>query len=78
MITLIKIFLGNVAGVVGDILALAVLVKRAIQQVFVYIFTGNGDTSRTSQYAGSVIVWEGGLLVIQIPLCPPLKKGVLF
>ncbi|HRG74873.1 MAG TPA: hypothetical protein PLX69_09960 [Leptospiraceae bacterium] len=109
MITLIRKFLENVAGIVGDIIfldwndqnifnakseglnslalsifrfggisALSVPATWAAQQNFVYIFISIGKISNISQYVGRVIVQEGGLLVIRIPLCPPLKKGVLF
>ena len=40
----------------GGTSALAVPAAWATQQVFVYIFTGNGDISSTSQYVGSVTV----------------------
>ena len=40
----------------GGTSTLAVPATWATQQVFVYIFTGNGDISSTSQYAGSVTV----------------------
>ena len=40
----------------GGTSALAVPATWATQQVFVYIFTGNGDIFSTSQYVGSVTV----------------------
>jgi hypothetical protein len=40
----------------GGTSALAVPAMWATQQVFVYIFTGNGNISSTSQFAGSVTV----------------------
>ena len=40
----------------GGISALSVPSTWATQQVFVYIFTGNGDISSTSQFVGSLTV----------------------
>ena len=40
----------------GGNAALSVPAMWATQQVFVYIFTGNGDITSTSQYIGSVTV----------------------